>query len=155
PHFRGPKDQKLSDLANVVQASTSCPYLSAPTACSSGGVPICSSGSASPFFVLTRLMIKTDHEGLFKGNPEAELFPLRVNPASPIGGSSDVRTNWIFSGRYVTDLAGRSVYLPNVNNNDQWYAVSGDGLALFPARLSNAWVGTLVENDDDAGLLEL
>jgi hypothetical protein len=52
-------------------------------------------------------------------------------------------------------LAGRSVYLPDVNNNNQWYTVSGDGLALFPANLSNAWVATLVENDDDTGLLEL
>jgi hypothetical protein len=153
--LRGPIDQKLSSLLSGVQASTSCSYLSAPVACSSSGVPVCSSGSASPFFVLTKLMIKTDHEGAFKGDPETELFPLRLNLASPIGGSSNVRTNWIFSGRYVTDLAGRSVYLPDVENNNQWYTVSGDGLALFPANLSNAWVGTLVENDDDTGLLEL
>lgn len=155
PRFRGPRDPNLSTLFNDVQTSKSCSYLSAPVACSSNGVPVCSSGSASPFFVLTRLMIKTDHEGAFKGDPETELFPLRINPASPIGGSSNVRTKWIFSGRYVTDLAGRSVYLPNVENNYQWYQVSGDGLALFPAGLSNEWVGTLVENDDDTGLLEL
>jgi hypothetical protein len=155
PRFRGPKDQKLSTLLNGVQASKSCAYTAAPVACSFNGAPLCSSGTASPFFVLNRLMIKTDHEGAFKGDPETELFPLRVNTTSPLGGSSNVRTSWIFSGRYVTDLAGRSVYLPDVDNSNQWYTISGDGLALFPASLSNQWVGTLVENDDDTGLLEL
>jgi hypothetical protein len=152
PRLRGPVDQDLLNLVSGAQADKSCTYLTAPVACSDG-IPVCSSGSASPFFVLTSLMIKTDHEGTFKGNPEAELFPLRINPTSPVGGSSNVRTNWIFSGRTVVDLAGRSVYLPDVNNNYQWYPVAG--LALFPASASHQWVATLVENDDDAGLLQL
>lgn len=154
PNLRSPKDRVLgSMLKNITEANTSCSPVAAPTSCSNG-VPVCASGTATPYFVLSSLTIKTDHEGAFKGNPEIELFPFRINPSSPIGGSSDVRTKWIFSGRTVTDLAGRSVYLPNVQNTNQWYYVNG-GLALYPSLLSNEYVSTLVENDDTTGQLEI
>lgn len=154
PNLRSPKERTLeSMLKGITEASTSCAPVAAPTSCSNG-VPVCASGTAAPYFVLSSLKIKTDHEGAFKGNPEIELFPFRINPSSPYGGSDDVRTKWIFSGRTVTDLAGRSVYLPNVQNTNQWYYING-GLALYPSRLSDEYVSTLVENDDDAGQLEI
>jgi hypothetical protein len=137
----------------AIMARKSCATELAPASCN-GGVPACSSSTASPYFVLTSLLIKQDHEGTFKGNPEIELYPLRINPSSPYGGSVDVRTNWIFSGRTVTDIAGRSRYLPDVQNNNTWYSVSG-GLALFPSNLSNEWAATLIENDDTTGKLEI
>ncbi|MFL6264418.1 MAG: hypothetical protein ACJ76Y_32415 [Thermoanaerobaculia bacterium] len=141
------------DIASIVNRKDTCLQETAPVSCS-GGVPVCSSPNASPYFVLSSLLIKTDHEGLFKGDPEIELYPLRINPSSPYGGSTDVRTNWIFSGRTVTDLAGRSRYLPDINNTYTWYGVSG-GLALFPLRMSNEWAATLVDDDDTAGKLEI
>ncbi|HVR97459.1 MAG TPA: hypothetical protein VMW27_12645 [Thermoanaerobaculia bacterium] len=142
------------DIGAVVNRKDSCLPESAPTSCSAG-VPVCSSPNASPYFVLTSVRIKTDHEDSFSGNPEIELYPLRVNPYSPAGGSSDVRTNWIFDGRTVADGAGRSRYLPDVNNNNTWYSISGGGLELFPSQASNEWVATLIEDDDTKGRLKI
>jgi hypothetical protein len=150
PSFRSTKPV---DIGLIVNSSTSCLLESAPTSCS-GGVPVCSSPNASPYFVLSSLLIKTDHEDSFSGDPDIELYPLRVNSSSPYGGSSDVRTSWIFDGRTVTDLMGRSRYLPNVDNNYTWYSISG-GLALFPARVSNEWAATLIEDDDTKGKLKI
>jgi hypothetical protein len=150
PKFRS---SEVKDFLAGSGVEKSCAYISAPTACSNG-VPVCATGTATPYFVLSSLLIKTDHEGAFKGDPEIELFPLRINPYSPYGGSTNVRTRWIFSGRYVTDLAGRSVYLPDVDNNNQWYSVNS-GLALFPSSMSSEWASTLVDNDDTTGLLEM
>lgn len=154
PKFRSERALDIGKLLagnKIIQKS--CEYVSAPIACSNG-VPVCASGSASPYFLLSALMIKVDNEGAFKGNPEVELYPLRINPYSPYGGSTDVRTDWQFDGRYVTDPSGRYVYLPDVNNTWQWYYLN-NGLALFPSNLSNEWVGTLVENDDDRGRLNI
>jgi len=136
-----------------VNSSTSCLVESAPTSCS-GGVPVCSSPNASPYFVLSSLLIKTNHEGAFSGDPGIELYPLRANLGSPFGGSTDVRTTWIFDGRTVTDLMGRSRYLPDVDNNYTWYPISG-GLALFPSQVSNTWAATLIEDDDTKGRLKI
>ncbi|HEX9943506.1 MAG TPA: hypothetical protein VGG03_15950 [Thermoanaerobaculia bacterium] len=141
------------DIGGIVNRKDSCLPESAPTSCS-GGVPVCSSPNASPYFVLSSLLIKKDHEDAFSGDPGIELYPLRVNPYSPYGGSSDVRTNWIFDGRTVTDLMGRSRYLPDVDNNYTWYSISG-GLALFPSRVSNEWAATLIEDDDTKGRLKI
>ncbi|MES1241761.1 MAG: hypothetical protein ABUT39_09105 [Acidobacteriota bacterium] len=145
---------RSTSLLNIRANSETCLPESAPTSCS-GGVPVCSSPNASPYFVLTSALIKTDHEDAFSGNPEIEIYPLRVNPSSPYGGSSDVRTNWIFDGRTVADLAGRSRYLPDINNNYTWYSISGGGLALFPSQASNEWVATMIEDDDTKGRLKI
>ncbi len=141
------------DIGKIVSNKNSCLPESAPTSCS-GGVPVCSSPNASPYFVLSSLLIKTDHEGSFSGDPGIELYPLRVNTSSPYGGSSDVRTQWIFDGRTVTDLMGRSRYLPDVDNNYTWYPISG-GLALFPSQTNNVWTATLIEDDDTKGRLKI
>lgn len=148
PRFRS------TQLTNVTANSgTGCLPESAPTSCSNG-VPVCSSPNAFPYFVLSSVLIKTDHEDAFSGNPDIELFPLRYNVGSPFGGTSDVRTDWIFDGRTVTDLMGRSRYLPDVNNNYTWYSVSG-GLALFPSQVSSQWAPTLIEDDDTKGRLKV
>jgi hypothetical protein len=141
------------DIGAIMNRKDSCLPESAPTACG-GGVPVCSSPNATPYFVLSSLLIKTDHEDAFSGDPDIELYPLRVNPNSPVGGASDVRTNWIFDGRTVTDLAGRARFLPDVDNNNVWYNITG-GLALFPSGVSNEWVGTLIEDDDTKGRLKI
>ncbi|HEX6899414.1 MAG TPA: hypothetical protein VF789_06855 [Thermoanaerobaculia bacterium] len=150
PHFRSTKP---IDIGAIVNRKNSCLPESAPISCS-GGVPVCSSPNAAPYFVLSSLLIKTDHEGAFSGDPGIELYPLRLNLNSPYGGASDVRTNWIFDGRSVTDLAGRYRYLPDVDNNYTWYNISG-GLALFPSSSSNEWVATLIEDDDTKGRLKI
>lgn len=141
------------DIGAIVNRKDSCLPESAPISCS-GGVPVCSSLNATPYFVLSSLLIKKDHEDAFSGDPGIELYPLRLNLDSPYGGASDVRTNWIFDGRTVTDLAGRSRYLPDVDNNYTWYNISG-GLALFPSQVSNEWVATLIEDDDTKGRLKI
>jgi hypothetical protein len=153
PQVRSTRRYAIGKLLAANETTQSCSYISAPTSCSNG-VPVCASATATPYFLVSGIRIRIDREGTFKGDPEAELFPFRINPNSPYGGSTDVRTNWIFSGRYVTDTAGRSVYLPNVNNTWQWYSIY-DGVAVFPSNLSNEWVGTLVENDDTTGKLEI
>ncbi|HYO57832.1 hypothetical protein [Archangium sp.] len=135
------------------QLNTSCGAEVAPTACSATNVPVCPSGY-SPYFVLRSLLIKTDHEGSFKGNPEIELFPLRLDSVSTSGGNDNAITDWIFSGRSVTDLAGRSRYLPNVNQKHTWYNIS-NGLAIFPNDTGQEWSATLVEQDDNEGELKI
>ncbi|HYO13333.1 MAG TPA: hypothetical protein VE685_09085, partial [Thermoanaerobaculia bacterium] len=150
PRFRSTTPIDIGAIAN---RKNSCLPESAPTSCSSG-VPVCSSPNATPYFVLSSVLIKKDHEDSFSGDPGIELYPLRLNLSSPYGGSSDVRTNWIFDGRTVTDLAGRSRYLPDVDNNYTWYNISG-GLAVFPSRASSEWVATLIEDDDTKGRLKI
>jgi hypothetical protein len=141
------------DIARIVSQKDTCLPEQPPASCY-GAVLTCSTPNSSPYFVLTSLLIKADHEGLFKGDPEIELYPLLINPSSPYGGSSDVRTSLIFSGRNVTDLAGRLRYLPDVNNTNTWYNISG-GLALFPSNMNRDWAATLVDDDDTAGKLEI
>jgi len=153
PHIRSARQFAIGKLLSANEPIQGCSYVSAPTSCSNG-VPVCASATATPYFLVSAIKIKTDNEGLFKGNPEVELYPFRINPTSPPGGSTDIRTNWIFDGRYVTDTSGRYVYLPNVNDTGKWYYISG-GVAVFPSNLSNEWVGTLVENDDTTGKLEI
>lgn len=133
-------------------AATCAPEV-APAYCSTGGVPVCASGY-SPYFVLSSLLIKVDHEGFLKGNPEIELFPLRLDSVSPSGGIGEATTDWLFSGRSVSDLAGRSRYLPNVNSTNVWYTIPG-GLAIFPSDAGMEWSATLVEQDDEAGRLKV
>lgn len=151
PQVRSERSFAIGKLLAANETTQSCSYTSAPTSCSNG-VPVCASGS--PYFMVSGIRIRIDREGAFKGDPETELFPMRINPNSPYGGSTDIRTKWIFDGRYVTDTAGQYVYLPNVDNTWQWYYING-GAAIYPAALSNEWVATLVENDDDTGRLEL
>ena len=123
----------------------------APASCS-GMVPVCAAGAA-PHFILTSVKIRTDHEGLFKGKPEIELFPLNIDGASS-GSTTGTSTPFIFSGRTILDSAGRSRFLPDVNSNNVWYSVSG-GVAICPTTLGNEWAATLVEDDNTTGVLKI
>ncbi len=132
-------------------ATSSCAEEVAPSACS-GGVPVCSAGY-SPYFVLSGILFKTDHEGAFRGKPEIELFPVQLDTSSPAGGTN-ATTDFMFKGISVTDIAGRSRFLPDSNSTWTWHNVSG-GLALFPLDMSNEWGMTLVEDDDEPGVMKL
>lgn len=121
--------------------------VSAPTSCS-GGRPSCSNS----YFFLTKVKIKKDHEGMFKGNPEIDLFIGNSDPDQGYSSSSEITTKYIFSGRYVNDEAGNSVYLPDINNKNTWYTING-GAALFPTDLGDVWPLLLVEDDSGAGVL--
>lgn len=150
-----PELQNLIHLATNpgLEQNTTCTQAVAPTSCSNGR-PVCGTGY-KPYFVLTSLMIKTDHEGCcFKGNPEIELFPLRIDVASQLGSNTTASTNLLFKGASTTDMAGRTRYLPDVNNTNTWYNVT-NGLAIFPADLGNELSALLVEDDDDTGVLRV
>lgn len=144
---------RIGEPEMQIAYTESCSPQFAPTSCTWDGVPVCPSGSA-PYFVLSSLMIKTDREGDLRGNPEIELFPLRLDSVSYYGGVDEAITDWQFDGRYVRDLAGQSRYLPNVQNNYVWYSISG-GLAIFPSSLGKEWSATLVEQDDEPGRLKV
>jgi hypothetical protein len=107
-----------------------------------------------PYLELVGLYLVTDHEGWPRGNPEADLFLADWNSSMP-GNELVIRptTPYIFSGRYVTDAAGRSRYLPDVNDTGRWYTFPG--IAVFQY---NPYLGSglyLVEDDDQAGVLAL
>ncbi|HEX2254481.1 MAG TPA: hypothetical protein VHQ65_14525 [Thermoanaerobaculia bacterium] len=138
-------------LESVTAAST-CTQEVASSGCSSGR-PVCPTGYL-PYFVLDQLLIKTDHEGALKGNSEIELFPLRIDVVSPPGSTATAQTTLWFYGQYVTDMAGRSRYLPDVNNTWSWYTVT-NGLALFPLDRGFEFSALLVEQDDDRGVLRV
>lgn len=133
----------LSSGGNAV-----CPRELKPTC--SAGRPACTSGY-TPFFTLDQLKIKEDHEPI--GSPEIELYPVRVDLQSAAGGSTDIRTGLIFSGRTVTDFAGQSKYLPDVNSKNQWYTIGS--LALFPTNSATEFGATLVDDDSEAGRLKI
>ncbi|MCH9646647.1 MAG: hypothetical protein K0U98_00335 [Deltaproteobacteria bacterium] len=137
-------------LHNLPSGNSCAPEL-APTSCA-GGVPVCTAGY-DPFFVLKNVMIKVDHESWARGKPEIELFPLNLDSLSPSGGTS-ATTPWLFKGQQVLDLAGRSRYLQDVNNEYTRYEITG-GLAISPLILGNEWNATLVEDDNDPGVLRV
>jgi hypothetical protein len=127
-----------------------CPRQVAPSACF-GGKPTCSTPGYSPYFVLDSLLVKEDHETF--GSPEIDLYPTRLD-ITPASGSPQTNTGLIFDGRWVSDYAGQTVYLPDVNDKNQWYAIGG-GLALFKSDGGFDFGATIVDDDKDAGKLIL
>jgi|GEM_PF-3139050 len=136
-------------LRALVDNRSTCQFQTNVTSCS-GGTPVCSNGGEA-HFVLNSALIKTDREGAFKGNPEFEIFPLSELGSVP-GGSQAPTTTMIFSGRNVTDAVGRNRFLPDVNNTNFWYNISG-GFAVSPMEMSSQWFITAVEQDDGTGVL--
>jgi hypothetical protein len=124
----------------------------APIGCS--GSTIQCPANYSPYFLITSLRIFDDHEGCcFMGAPEVELYNVRLDTVTGASGSGNVVTGTIFDGRNVVDLAGRTRFLPDVDDdNHQWYNIS-NGLAVFNANSGTTWGGTLVEDDQDKGKL--
>jgi hypothetical protein len=127
-----------------------CPRQIAPSTCI-GGKPTCSAAGYSPYFVLDSLLVKEDHETF--GSPEIDLYATRLD-ITPASGSPQTNTGLIFSGRSVSDYAGQTVYLPDINNKNQWYNIGG-GLALFKADGGFEFGATIVDDDKDAGKLIL
>lgn len=108
----------------------------------------------NPYLEMTGLYLVTDHEGWPRGAPEIDAFVADWNSSMP-GNELVIRptTPYIFSGRTVTDAAGRSRYLPDVNDKGRWYNFTG--VAVFQY---NWYIGTglyLVEDDEKAGVLAL
>lgn len=131
------KGQEQLDKATCIKTVQSC----------TNGKP----GCANSYFFLTGIKIKQDHEGLFKGGPEVDLFVQAPGVASSGTFSRYPTTNFIFSGRYVNDASSRTVYLPNVRDINKWYSISNGGVALFSTSTGNEWPLTLIENDTTAG----
>jgi len=109
----------------------------------------------SPYLELTGLYLADDHEGFGRGAPEAELFVGDWDPSMP-GNQLLIRptTPFIFSGRYITDAAGRSRYLLDVNDTGRWYTFNPP-IAMFEY---NPYIGTglyAVEDDETAGVLKV
>jgi hypothetical protein len=128
-----------------------CPRQVKPSSCSNGK-PVCDTPGYTPFYVMTALKIKEDHETL--GSPEIDLFPVRLDINSAAGGSTNAQTGMIFSGRTIVDFAGQSVYLPDVNDKNTWYSL-GSGMALFPTNNGIEFGATLVDDDSEAGKLKI
>ena len=128
-----------------------CPRQVKPSSCSSGK-PVCDTAGYTPFYVMSAIKIKEDHETL--GSPEIDLFPVRLDINSASGGSTNAQTGMIFSGRTIVDFAGQSVYLPDVNDKNVWYSL-GQGMALFPTNNGVEFGATLVDDDSEAGKLKI
>lgn len=90
-----------------------------------------------------KIRMKTDHDPW--SNEETEVY--LSDPT--ISGLFKKETNWIFSGHWRNDAAGRYVYFDDVNNSD-WYVLE-NGIAFFALDWVNrGWVA--IEDDYWAGL---
>ena len=112
------------------------------------------SSSCFPYLELVGLYLVNDHEGWPRGKPEIDLFLADWN-SSMAGHVLVIRptTPYIFSGRNVADAAGRTRYLPDVNDKGRWYTFTP--VALFPY---DPFIGSglyNVEDDDAAGVLKV
>ncbi len=121
----------------------------APTKMSCRSTPSCSGTNnfscpdgAETWFVVNKVLIETKHEGGLFAKPEIEMY---VAPFQ--NGSS---TTLLFNGGTITDPAGDSRTLPDVNKKNQWYTVNG-GVAIEPFAGSFSMVD-LIEDDDTAGV---
>jgi len=132
------------------QTRNQCQPITGVSACTSQAQAICSNGG-NAHFIIDELRIKTEREGPFKGAPEFELYPLALNgtiTAPPANASTPL----IFDGRFVIDAAGRSIYLPDVNNKNTNFDIN-NGLALPPFTFTDQLSIVAVEDDSVAGEL--
>lgn len=128
-----------------------CPGEVVPSFCS-GSFLACPSPTYRPYFVVQAIRVFDNHEGCcFHGDPEVELDPLRLDSVTGLGGINQV-VEWQFSGRWVTDSAGRSRFLPDVDDNGNWYNLNA---AVFPLNVGQSWSALLVEDDDNPGVLKI
>ena len=109
----------------------------------------------TPYLELTGVYLVDDHEGWPRGNPEFEIYLADWDQSMP-GNQLLIQptTPYQFSGRYVTDAAGRSRYLLDVNDEDRWYTFNPP-IAMFAY---NPYLGSglyAVEDDDTAGVLKV
>jgi hypothetical protein len=109
----------------------------------------------SPYLELTGIYLVGDHEGWPRGEPEFELYLADWNTSMP-GNQLLIRptTPYQFSGRNITDAAGRSRYLLDVNDTGKWYTFNPP-IAMFEY---NPFLGNglyAVEDDSTAGVLKV
>jgi hypothetical protein len=135
----------------VRQRKEICPSEVAPTGCS--GSTIQCPANYQPYFVVSGLRVYDNHEGCcFHGDPEIELYPLKIDSVSGPSGTLNATTPFVFSGRNGVDIAGRVRYMPDVDDGGALYPMD---VALVPASLGSQFVALMVEDDDQPGKLIL
>jgi hypothetical protein len=128
-----------------------CPSEVAPTGCA--GTQLLCPQNYQPYFVVSGLRVFDNHEGCcFHGDPEIELYPLRIDSVSGAGGTTNATTPFVLSGRNGVDIAGRVRYMPDVNDGG---ALIPMDLAVVPANLGSQFVVLMVEDDNQPGVLIL
>ncbi len=110
--------------------------------------------SCQNYLLLTGIYLRIDHEGFPRGAPEIDLFRADWSPTVPGTLVIQPTTSLIFSGRNVTDAAGRTRYLPDVNDERRWYTISPP-LAVAPYDGFLGFGLYLVEDDTTAGALKV
>ncbi len=122
----------------------------APTSCN--GIQLVCPATYQPYFVLSGLRVFDNHEGCcFHGDPEIEIYPLRIDSVTGAGGQPNATTQLVFSGRNIIDVAGRSRYLPDVDDGGGLYSMN---VALLSTNMTSQFAGLMVEDDGQAGKLE-
>jgi hypothetical protein len=128
-----------------------CPVEAPPTACN--GAQIQCPQDYQPYFIVSGLRVHDSHEGCcFAGDPEIEIYPLKIDSVSGVNGTTNATTQFVFSGRNIVDVAGRVRFLPDVDDGGGLY---GMNVALVPANTANQFVGLMVEDDSEPGRLKV
>jgi hypothetical protein len=131
-------------------AKNQCAPEVAPTACN--GIQLVCPATYQPYFVVSGLRVFENHEGCcFHGDPEIEIYPLRIDSVTGAGGQPNVTTQLVFSGRNIIDVAGRSRFLPDVDDGGGLYSMN---VALLSTNMTSQFAGLMVEDDGQAGKLE-
>lgn len=132
-------------------AKSHCAVEVAPTGCN--GAQIQCPQDYQPYFVVSGLRVYENHEGCcFAGDPEIEIYPLKIDSVSGVSGTTNATTQFVFSGRNIVDVAGRVRYLPDVDDGGGFY---GMNVALVPANAATQFVGLMVEDDSEPGRLKV
>jgi hypothetical protein len=108
----------------------------------------------NPFLMLTGIYLVIDHEGWPRGKPEYEIFLADWDSSMP-GNKLVIRptTPYQFDGRYVTDAAGRTVYLPDVNDTGRWYNFAPVAMFAYNPYIGNGLYS--IEDDSGPGVLKV
>lgn len=133
---------------NAEMPESPAPSITAPRA------SVTATSCFTPYVELAGLYLVKDHEDWPRGKPELEVFLADWDASMP-GHQLLIRptTQYLFSGRNVTDAAGRTRYLPDVNDTGRWYNFTP--VAVFGY---NNFLGSglyAVEDDDDDGVLKI
>jgi hypothetical protein len=144
------KPDGLNFARPVHAAKDVCQPEVAPTACN--GIQLVCPATYQPYFVLSGLRVFENHEGCcFHGDPEIEIYPLRIDSVTGAGGQPNVTTQFVFSGRNIVDVAGRTRWLPDVDDGGALYSMN---VALLSTNMTSQFAGLMVEDDGEAGKLE-
>ena len=130
--------------------------------CSDGKRQLCRENTATvqqlstadtrpPYLIIQEVMIKDDHEGLLRDDPEFEIYLVDPKPCDT-GTCYEARpdTKLIFDGQARTDDQGRQLRLPDVNDTYRWYPLSTP--IYLPYQIGLGLLG--VEDDDTKGRLK-